>query len=206
MSGSSPSTRAESSRPSSVVSVDACARPARRGELVSTRPSGETMTPEPEPAAPAAVAHVDAHDARADAIDDVGDDARIGVERGVIDGLRSCSGTKGIALGVEDFGEFETGGKFWHAQNMVHADAGARSQRGPPATGRIRLPRPARGARGSRGEGFALPNADLLIVAARARDARLSRCHDSAAAAPAFRQRFGDLKRLRWSKVRASAS
>ncbi len=49
VSGSSPSTRAVRRRPSSVVSSTVRA-PCTTWELVSARPSGDTITPEPEPA------------------------------------------------------------------------------------------------------------------------------------------------------------
>ena len=50
--------------------------------LVRTSPSGATMTPEPEPAwRRALVAHRKADDGRADAVDDIDDGARIGIEQ-----------------------------------------------------------------------------------------------------------------------------
>ena len=67
VSGSSPTTRAVRLRPSVVISSTRAAPPTT-WLLVSTSPSGATMTPEPEPARCAlpAVPHVDPHHGRAD--------------------------------------------------------------------------------------------------------------------------------------------
>ena len=109
VSGSSPSTRAWNSRPSSVVSATLRA-PCTTWLLVSARPSGEMMTPEPAPALRPARADVDAHDARADAVDDAGDDARIGVERGVVVRRRGQAGAARRAFAVERVENFGSEG------------------------------------------------------------------------------------------------
>ena len=59
VSGSSPTTRAVRVRPSAVVTATRAAPPTT-WLLVRIRPSGETITPEPEPAAAVASAHVEA--------------------------------------------------------------------------------------------------------------------------------------------------
>ncbi len=74
-----------SSRPSSVVSTTLRA-PCTTWLLVSARPSGRDDDAGAGAGARAVALDVDAHDARADAIDDVDDDARIGVERLVFAG------------------------------------------------------------------------------------------------------------------------
>ena len=59
------------------------------------------MTPEPEPALRPLLAHVDAHHARADAVDDVADDARIVVQQSRVIGGRGSAGTLVEAVGIE---------------------------------------------------------------------------------------------------------
>ena len=122
VSGSSPSTLAERRRPSSVSDLDAFS--ALNDVRVGQRQAVGRDDDAGARAAPGAVAHVDAHDARTDAIDDLGDDARIGVEGVVVDGPPRRPGTQGFALGVEDVEDFERG-MFRHAMDMVYAGAGA---------------------------------------------------------------------------------
>ena len=89
------------------------------------------MTPEPEPRAAALLAHVDAHDARADALHGVADHARIGVEQSRVVGSGRSAGTLGRTFGVKRQNWDGEWGGVDHCGDMV---TGARARKnGVPA-------------------------------------------------------------------------
>ena len=85
VSGSSPTTRAARLRPSTVVTLTRAA-PSTTWLLVSTSPSGATMTPDPVPPwrRSSLVLTSQPHHGGADAVDNVDHGAGIGIEKGLV--------------------------------------------------------------------------------------------------------------------------
>ena len=106
MSGSSPTSRACKSWPSAVVTATRAPAPAAPATwlLVRIRPSGATMTPEPVPPRVFVGAYGEPDHGGADAIDDVDDRTRIGVQERLILGrngkLGGCGGLTSAQAGV----------------------------------------------------------------------------------------------------------